>query len=96
MTDQQTTIINPEELPIPVKGDCGHDFSVPLARLDGEEFACPICGEADRLDAVAVEATRKDVEKMVADGTLGNLAGVVKAYLEQMPSREHHLKIIKS
>jgi hypothetical protein len=86
MTDQQTTIINPEELPIPVKGDCGHDFSVPLARLDGQEFLCPVCGATDNLDEAAVEATRKDIEKLVADGTLGNLANVVKAYLEQMPA----------
>jgi hypothetical protein len=60
--------IDPDKTLIPVEGDCGHVFKVPLARLeDGQEFACPECGQTDSFDEADIEAAKKDVAKFNSD-----------------------------
>jgi hypothetical protein len=32
---------------VPVTGDCGHKFEIPITRIE-DEFECPDCGHMDR------------------------------------------------
>lgn len=68
---------DPDTTLVPVEGDCGHVFKVPLARLeDGKEFTCPECGQTDSFDEADIEAAKKDVEKFNAE-TPSDLMGTV-------------------
>lgn len=89
MTERHHWIVDPEELKIPVRGDCGHEMLVPLARAgDGVEFECPICGQKDRLDEEAVKACRAEVEQQIAAGKLEGVGNVMKAYLDQVIDKQ--------
>lgn len=84
MTGRNVWVVDPEQITIPILGDCGHEMQVALARVgDGQEFACPVCGAKDRLDEAAVEACRAEIDRLVQDGKVGGVANVVKAFLDQ-------------
>ena len=85
MTEKHHWVVDPEELTIPIRGDCGHEMAVPLARVgDGEEFACPVCGAKDRLDDAAIAACRAEIDALAANGQVDGVAAVMKAYLDQV------------
>lgn len=85
MTERHHWVVDPEELTIPIRGECGHEMAVPLARVgDGQEFTCPVCGQKDRLDAEAIEACRAEIDTLAAEGKVGGVANVMRAYLDQV------------
>jgi len=72
----------PEKTSIPVRGECGHVFTAPLARMrDGAEFKCPVCGQPDRFDDDAVRRQKEAFAKMRAEGTLDEMAAQISEYL---------------
>jgi hypothetical protein len=84
-TNKQFWVIDPEDVTIPIQGDCGHNMSVALARVgDGREFACPTCGARDRLDAAAIAVCRAEIAAQAEAGKSGDLAAIMKAYLDQV------------
>jgi hypothetical protein len=84
MAGNNVWVVDPEQITIPIMGDCGHEMQVALARVgDGQEFACPVCGATDSLDQEAVQACRAEIDRMVEDGKVGGVANVVKAFLDQ-------------
>lgn len=50
---------------IPVTGDCGHKFDVPLAGLESA-FQCPVCGAEDRFSEEQVNSILVQVRNKVA------------------------------
>jgi hypothetical protein len=74
---------DPELVHVLVTGNCGHHFPVPIARIDGAEFACPVCGQADRLDAAALAEARQELERMRSRGPLDELGTIVDGYLSR-------------
>lgn len=84
MAGRDVWVVDPEQITIPIQGDCGHEMNVALARVgDGQEFPCPVCGQMDRLDQEAVQACRAAIDQMVEEGKVGGVANLVKAYLDQ-------------
>jgi hypothetical protein len=75
---------DPDKTLVPVEGDCGHVFKVPLARLeDGMEFACPECGQTDSFDEADIEAAKKDVEKFNAEAPSDLMGSVLGKFLSR-------------
>jgi hypothetical protein len=75
---------DPEKVHILVTGNCGHTFPIPLARIeDGADFACPSCGELDRLDDAALQAARDDLAKLRKKGPLDELGTIVSDFLSR-------------
>ena len=87
MSDKQTQLtgaVDPEKAHVLVTGDCGHNFPVPLARLeDGADFTCPTCGQVDRLDEEAVRVAKEELEQMRARGPLHELGQLVSDFFEK-------------
>ncbi len=72
----------PETTQVPVRGDCGHIYLVPLARLaDGAEFHCSTCGQADRFDEEAVKATIEELAELQKEEGTEGFAARVGAFL---------------
>lgn len=76
-----------EKTSIPVRGDCGHSFPVPIARLqDGAPFECPICGQPDRVDEAALLAARTQLAELAStcgSDSLALLIGEILARIEK-------------
>jgi len=68
MSDQQANAdwtSDPEMTEVPVRGDCGHVFTVPIARMkDGAEFNCPVCGQADSFDEEDLASAEEDLAQL--------------------------------
>lgn len=74
----------PEKTQVPVRGDCGHIFTVPLLRLqDGAEFKCPVCGQADSIDAEALRAAEEELASLSEKGTMTDYTRGIGAFLER-------------
>lgn len=80
---------DPEKNHVLVRGDCGHIFPVPLARLeDGADFTCPACGEVDRLDEEALQAAREDLAGLRAKGPLNELGKIVSDFVSRADDKK--------
>jgi hypothetical protein len=74
--------IEPEETEVPIKGECGHLYRVPLARLrDGADFTCPFCGQPDRFDEAAVREAQEKFAKLGESEPRGGLARKISSFL---------------
>lgn len=84
MTDNSEAPIDPEMTFYPVHGDCGHIYTVPLARLeDGKEFTCPVCGQADHFDADAINAAREELDKLAEEAPLEGTRKAIREMLDR-------------
>jgi hypothetical protein len=88
LTDSPSPPTDPELVHVLVTGDCGHTFPVPVARIDGADFACPVCGQIDRLDEEALAAAREEIEKLRAKGPLDELGTIVDDHLSRADSEK--------
>lgn len=50
---------------IPVSGDCGHQFEIPLSGLEGD-FECPTCGARDHFTEEQVASIKEQVRDAAA------------------------------
>lgn len=50
---------------IPVKGDCGHEFEIPIGGFE-DEFTCPVCGAQDRFSEEQVAKLRAQITEQAA------------------------------
>jgi hypothetical protein len=74
--------IEPEKTEVPIKGECGHLYTVPLARLqDGAEFTCPLCGQPDRFDEAAVNDAKGKFAKLGEAEPRDGIARRISAFL---------------
>lgn len=84
--DPSPAAVDPELYNVLVTGDCGHLFPVALARIDGADFACPSCGQVDRLDDAALAAAKEELARLKAEGKLDQLGTVVSEFIAQSES----------
>lgn len=74
-----------ETTSIPIRGDCGHNFPVPLARLqDGVPFDCPVCGQSDRVDEAALLAARDQLAALADTCGSDSLAALIRQILARI------------
>lgn len=72
----------PEKTFVPVKGDCGHFYVVPVARLqDGGEFHCSVCGQADRFDEEGLREAQAQLEELKQQESPHGFASRLKDFI---------------
>lgn len=79
------TLAQAETISIPVQGDCGHAFVVPLARLlDGQPFTCPVCGQPDQIDDDAIHQAEPQLRKLRESKEVDGLDAIIGAILAKI------------
>ena len=79
---------------IPVTGDCGHKFEIPIARAD-EEFECPICGATDRLSEEQVQSVAAQIRDAVADFGVEHFGKAISEGIHRATRGSKHIKQTK-
>ncbi|WP_422357886.1 hypothetical protein [Qipengyuania flava] len=79
---------------IPVTGDCGHKFEIPIARAD-EEFECPICGARDRLSDEQVASVVAQVRAAAGEFGAEKLGEAVRKGIKRATRGSKSLKYTK-
>ncbi len=78
---------------IPVTGDCGHKFDVPIAGLE-DEFTCPDCGAKDRFSEDQISGIRAEVNKRALAFGAEEVRKGLDETLKRVAARSKYFKYI--
>lgn len=76
---------------IPVTGDCGHKFEIPITGFE-DEFECTVCGAKDRFNPDQIASIRAQIREQAAAFGVDHIRKELGKSLKQMAAGSKHLK----
>jgi len=79
---------------VPVTGDCGHKFEIPIARID-DEFECPTCGQPDRFSDEQIASIKDQIRTAAGNFGAEEIAKSLGDHLAKSTRGFKHIKYRK-
>ncbi|KQM88635.1 hypothetical protein ASE67_02525 [Sphingomonas sp. Leaf23] len=76
---------------IPVTGDCGHKFDVPITGME-DDFACPECGHVDRFTPEQIAGFKAEITKAAGAHVTDEVRKIWNESLRKSTAGNKHIK----